>query len=235
MSAYIYEGEDFATVKSHAYAFAKSINCEAGNAGRFCGVCLSCRTFDNGNHPDTFFVRGTKQSGIGVEDIREQLIMPMATEPFKYKYKVFITETPITPQAQNALLKTIEEPAPYGVFLFLAENTGGFLPTILSRCVVKKFRGHAPDQSAAFAPLAAEIATAAQNATIPAAFALYKKIEPIYKENKEHLTQFLDALYIHCGQKRNFAATEAIINTKKILAQNGNVQLAIELMSLKMR
>lgn len=253
MSAYIFEGEDTAAVKNRALAFAKRLNCGAAGenacghydldydveSGACCSPqkCLSCRTFESGNHPDTIFVRGTKQSGIGVDDVREQIVIPMASKPFKYKHKVFITERAdtLTPAAQNALLKTIEEPAPYGVFLFLAANTFNFLPTVISRCVVKKIRGSAAAGNSDLRKLAEEITAACETADIPEAFALYRKIEPIFKENKNALQEFLNTLYVLCGEKKNFAAADAIIQTKKILSQNGNTQLAIELLLLKMR
>jgi DNA polymerase III delta prime subunit len=230
--AVIFVGEHSA--RNHALSYAKSLNCENGNN---CGECVSCRVFESGNHPDTFFIKATKQKGIGVEEVREQIVMPMATKPFKYKHKVFVIEDQITPQAQNALLKTIEEPAPYGVFLFLAQNTFGFLPTILSRCVVKNIRGEFSGD-ADFQPLAEEIIRALQAADIPQAFALYKKLEPL---EKNELQIFLDTLYVTYGKKINaesfhfLDAPKIISDTKRILSQNANTQLALELMLFKLR
>ncbi|MDR0272576.1 MAG: hypothetical protein LBI27_04585, partial [Clostridiales bacterium] len=158
---------------------------------------------------------------------------------FKYEYKIFIIDEPILPAAQNALLKTIEEPAPYGIFLFIARNTHDFLPTVLSRCVVQKFRGFSDfrGENSFLQSLAEEIADSVKGADIPEAFSLYKKIEHL---EKNELQKFLDLLYIHCGKKfrQNINQKfefEELIKTKKILSQNGNAQLAIELMLLKMR
>ena len=130
--AYIWEAEN-------AHEFAKGLNC-LNNEILGCTQCISCKVFESGNHPDTIYVTGTKPSSIGVDDVREQIILPMATKPFRYKYKVFIVENAetLTPQAQNALLKTIEEPAPYGVFLFVCKHVHNFLPTLMSRCVRKR-------------------------------------------------------------------------------------------------
>lgn len=127
----------FADSRKNALDFAKRLNCAAGG-DIACGDCASCRVFESGNHPDTIFVKGTKQTGIGVDDVRRQIIMPAAQKPFKHRYKVFITEESLLPAAQNALLKTIEEPPPYGIFLFLAQSTHDFLPTVISRCAVMK-------------------------------------------------------------------------------------------------
>jgi DNA polymerase-3 subunit delta' len=252
--AYIFTGEDTAAVKSHAQSFAKGLNCERADygsaGGEPCGTCISCRVFDSGNHPDTIYVVGTLPSGgIGVDDVRNQIVKPMATKPFKYKYKVFIVEHADTfhrDEPQNALLKTIEEPAPYGVFLFLASNTYCFLPTVLSRCVVKKIRGESDfSDNPALSALAEEVFAALSAADIPAAFALYRKVEPL---GKQELQQFLNLLYVLYGKNINAVAksgqvppqnwlnaTSAITQTKKFLSQNANTQLAIELMMLKLR
>ncbi|MCL1877523.1 MAG: hypothetical protein FWF80_01560, partial [Defluviitaleaceae bacterium] len=138
---------------------------------------------------------------------------------------------PLLPAAQNALLKTIEEPPPYGVFLFLAQNTHSFLPTVLSRCTIKKFGGATVTPSS-LKPLAEEVFSAAQGADITKSFALYRKIETI---EKHELAEFLSLLYILCGKAQRFAAAEAVAHTRKILTQNANAQLAIEIMLLKMR
>jgi DNA polymerase-3 subunit delta' len=122
-----------------AKSFAKALQCESAASVDPCGVCKSCRVFESGNHPDVFYVSPEGKS-LGVDDIRDHVIKNMETKPYKYRYKVFIIDSAhtMTPQAQNALLKTIEEPAGYGVFLILSEGTGAFLPTVLSRCITYK-------------------------------------------------------------------------------------------------
>lgn len=146
--AYIISGEKGIGKHTLAAAFAKTLQCEetrsrlpdGGRLPDACGVCLSCRVFESGNHPDVIYVVGTKTKSIGVDDVRDQIIRPMNVKPFRYRYKIFIVgeaET-LTPAAQNALLKTMEEPAPYGIFMLLAAHTHAFLPTILSRCVLYK-------------------------------------------------------------------------------------------------
>ena len=236
-------------VRTKAMDMAKGLNCFADNTP--CGQCPSCKVFDSGNHPDTIFVKGTKQSGIGVDDVREQIVLPMSTKPFKYKYKIFIIEKAetLTPAAQNALLKTIEEPAPYGVFLFLAPHAHNFLATVISRCSIvklnKKQEINPTDKT--LLTLASEIADNIHNMDTLETFMLYRKFEP-YKDSKETLQELLSLLYIKFGEKISTAinrgqeppisflnATKAITKTRKILSQNGNTQLAIELMLVKMK
>ena len=138
--AYIFDGQAGMGKTMLAKALAKTVQCEARGADA-CGRCISCRTFESNNHPDIFYVTSTKKS-IGVDDIREQVIKPMETPAYRYRYKVFIigNADTMTAAAQNALLKTIEDPAPYGLFILLSENYNAFLPTVVSRCVVFRLK-----------------------------------------------------------------------------------------------
>ena len=83
-----------------------------------------------------------KPNSIGIEDIREQLIGDVAIKPYIGPYKIYIVDEAekMTVQAQNALLKTIEEPPAYAVILLLVNNGGSLLPTISSRCVTLNFK-----------------------------------------------------------------------------------------------
>ena len=72
-----------------------------------------------------------------MDDIRQQLCGDIMIKPYKGPYKIYIIDEAqkLNVQAQNALLKTIEEPPSYAVILLLTTNAQSFLPTILSRCV----------------------------------------------------------------------------------------------------
>ncbi len=139
--AYILQGAHGMGKRLLADAFAKSLQCNDSD-GEACGICAGCKAFDSGNHPDIFYIFPQKTKSLGVEDIREQIVKNAEIKQYQYKYKIFIVEhaDKMTAAAQNALLKTLEEPPSYVVFLLLAENLNDFLPTILSRCVVMKLR-----------------------------------------------------------------------------------------------
>lgn len=83
-----------------------------------------------------------KPGSIGVDDVREQVIGDMQIKPYSSRYKIYIIDEAekLTQQAQNALLKTIEEPPAYGIIILLTTNADTFLQTILSRCVRLDFR-----------------------------------------------------------------------------------------------
>ena len=78
-----------------------------------------------------------KPNTISIDDIREQINNDIVIKPYSSKYKIYIVPDAdmMSVQAQNALLKTIEEPPAYAVILLLTENAEILLPTIRSRCV----------------------------------------------------------------------------------------------------
>lgn len=139
--AYILDGEEGAGKNLLAVAFAQTLQCEKGEAEP-CGQCHSCRQSESGNQPDIIRVTHEKPGSIGVEEIRAQLCSDIQVRPYSSPYKIYIVDEAekMTVQAQNALLKTIEEPPAYGVILLLTTNADAFLPTILSRCVTLKLR-----------------------------------------------------------------------------------------------
>ncbi len=139
--AVIFSGESGVGKSLLANTFAKALQC-MGEGEKPCNSCISCKAYENGNHTEVYFVHPTKTKVLGINDIREQIINKMAIKPYQSKYKIFIVENAdeMTVQAQNALLKTIEEPFDYGVFLLNASNYENFLPTILSRSVLFKLK-----------------------------------------------------------------------------------------------
>ena len=140
--AYILCGEKGTGRMALAKLFAASLQC-MGNTGAEdfkgpCGECRSCRQMQSGNQPDVITVTQEKKTGIGIDEIRYQVNNSVTVKPYAGPYKVYIIPNAdkMTEQAQNALLKTIEEPPEYVVIILIAENASAFLPTILSRCVL---------------------------------------------------------------------------------------------------
>lgn len=99
--------------------------------------CLSCRQALAGTHPDIIYLQHGKPNTISVDDIRTQVNNTVGMKPYAFPYKIYIIDEAekMNQQAQNALLKTIEEPPAYAVILLLTNNADTFLPTILSRCI----------------------------------------------------------------------------------------------------
>ncbi len=139
--AYILNGERGSGKKMLANLFAAALLCEQGGPDP-CNSCHSCLQAESGNHPDIIRVTHDKPNTISVEDIRVQVNQDIQIRPYQGPYKVYIIPEAelMTAQAQNALLKTIEEPPEYAVIFLLTENAQMLLPTITSRCVMLKLR-----------------------------------------------------------------------------------------------
>lgn len=135
--AYIISGEKYMGKKFIAGIFAAALLCEDENE-RPCGKCHSCSQAGSFNNPDIIYVTHEKPNIIGVDDIREQVNSDVCIKPYAGKKKIYIIDEAekMNPQAQNALLKTFEEPPEYAVIILLVTNEEELLPTIRSRAVV---------------------------------------------------------------------------------------------------
>lgn len=113
-----------------ARAFAAALQCARGG----CGVCHDCRTSLSGAHPDVTVLR-TEKISIGVEQVRE-LAATASSSPVRGKYQVLVVEDAdrITERGADALLKSLEEPAPRTVWLLCAPAPDDVIITIRSRC-----------------------------------------------------------------------------------------------------
>lgn len=134
--AYIINGEAGSGKKMLASAFAMTLQCETGN-DEPCGKCKSCIQAVNNNHPDIIWLTHEKPGSIGVDDVRVQINNDIGIKPYSSNYKIYIINEAdkLTIQAQNALLKTLEEPPAYAVIILLTTNYEALLSTILSRCI----------------------------------------------------------------------------------------------------
>ena len=136
--AYLLQGQSGSGKRLLADAFAQALQCEQKDSPDACGSCRSCRQASGGNHPDIIYVRHEKPGTISVDEIRHQVVADIQIKPYQGPYKIYIMEDAerMNPAAQNALLKTLEEPPAYAVIILLAVNASLLLETIRSRCVL---------------------------------------------------------------------------------------------------
>lgn len=134
--AYILDGPDMSGKKMIAEAFAMTLQCEKKGTEP-CMECHSCKQTIGRNQPDIIYLQHEKPNTISVDDIRTQINNDIVVKPYSSPYKIYIIDEAekMNVQAQNALLKTIEEPPKYAIILLLTTNVETFLPTILSRCI----------------------------------------------------------------------------------------------------
>lgn len=140
--AYIISGESGSGKEFVAKIFAKALQCKnrqnRNGLLEACDDCPSCKKALSDNHPDIITITHEKPNSIGVDDIRLKLRDDVIIKPYESDYKIYIIPEgeKMTPVAQNALLKTLEEPPSYIVIIILTSNINQFLPTIISRCIV---------------------------------------------------------------------------------------------------
>ena len=102
-----------------------------------CGVCAPCRKVMEGNHPDFISVTDPEHKTVAVKIVR-QIREDMFIRPNESDHKIYLFPQELGIEGQNALLKILEEPPKYGVFLLLTDNPDKLLPTVRSRCTELK-------------------------------------------------------------------------------------------------
>lgn len=143
--AYLFTGPAQVGKTTLARAFSQALVCERGE-GPPCGACRTCQRVAEGRYPDVQLVKAEKNT-IQIEQVRN-LQTDAAIAPLEGRRKVFIIREieRATPPAANALLKTLEEPAPHVVLLLTSNHRDQVLPTILSRCQIMGLRPMPLDQ-----------------------------------------------------------------------------------------
>ena len=165
--AWIFAGPAGVGRRTTAWALAKWLLCgeplpaaQAGGLPAPCGQCPSCRAFDSGSHADFHpvtkelaryseepEVRKRVMQNLGIEVVREFIIAPASRTSTLGRGRVFVIEEAelMSEQAQNALLKTLEEPPSRVMLILLCRSEQELLPTTRSRCALVRFGPLPPD------------------------------------------------------------------------------------------
>lgn len=135
--SYLFIGIEGIGKKLIATEFAKSILCL--NKGEYCNNCKSCIEFESDNNPDFLYIEPAGNS-LKIEQIRE-MQKKIQEKPIISDKKVYIIDNAdkMTIEAQNSLLKTLEEPPEFTVIILIGSNENAFLTTIKSRCMILHF------------------------------------------------------------------------------------------------
>jgi len=137
--AYLFSGPRGCGKTSSARILARALNCESGPTATPCGTCPACREITRGASLDVIEIDGASNTSVNdVRQIKDEVQFP----PNSCRYKVYIIDEVhmLSTSAFNALLKTIEEPPPYVIFIFATTELHKVPATIKSRCQQFNFR-----------------------------------------------------------------------------------------------
>ena len=134
---YLISGPRGSGKKTLAALLAQAILCRGTR--KPCGICDACRKIANNNHPDLITVEDPEHKNVAVKIVR-QIREDVFVRPNESDYKLYLFPQDLGVEGQNALLKILEEPPAYGIFLLLTDNPEKILPTVRSRCTELKLQ-----------------------------------------------------------------------------------------------
>ncbi len=142
--SYLFIGTDGIGKKLIAKEFAKMMLCTGEE--KYCNLCKSCLEFNSDNHPDFEIIKPDGNS-LKIEQIRE-MQQKILESPIISQKKVYIIDNAdlMTKEAQNCLLKTLEEPPEFVVIILIGSMESNFLSTIKSRCTIIKFKDNTNEE-----------------------------------------------------------------------------------------
>src|SRR5579862_3021723 len=132
----IFAGPSGVGKRATAMAVAQALNCLDVQHGDACGTCKACVRIARGVHPDVIVVEPGDNGSIKIDQIRD-VNDRVGYRPFEGRRRVVIVDEAdaLVPAAQNALLKTLEEPPPSSIFILVTARPDSLLPTVKSRCI----------------------------------------------------------------------------------------------------
>lgn len=238
VNGYIFSGSGNTKNYEYAKLFAKMILCLNGEDG-YCGKCKSCLMFDDDNHSDYFEINKDSTESIKIDEIRN-MQEKIIERPITSSKKVYIINNAenMTVEAQNCLLKTLEEPPEFITIILVANNENTILPTIKSRCTKVAFtEENAKELSEEDKQRYETLEKIFGNIEKYKSIDLLNKIDVLYKD-KDNIFENLDFINIILIKKakeniKYVNYIDYVEETKNKLKSNSNYDMCIDNLILK--
>jgi DNA polymerase-3 subunit delta' len=132
----LFAGPEGVGKRAVAVALAQAINCPRQQDGDACGVCPTCQRIARGQHSDVTFIQKGDEASIKIKHVRAGILEVVGYRPFEARRRVYVIDPAdeMTYEAQDALLKTLEEPPPAAMLILVTAYPDTLLATIQSRC-----------------------------------------------------------------------------------------------------
>ena len=132
----LFAGPDGVGKRAAALALAQAVNCPNRKDGDACGTCSTCDRIARAVHSDVTFLDTEGEASIKIRTLRERVLDVLGYRPFEAERRVYIIDEAdaLTDEAQDALLKTLEEPPPAAILILITAYPDTLRPTIQSRC-----------------------------------------------------------------------------------------------------
>ena len=263
--AWLFCGPSASDMQALALAFAMTLQCteRPEDSADACMACRSCRQAMDGNHPDILFWNHEKAATFSVDEVRT-LVQDVSIRPFGGGRKIYIVPDAhlMRPEAQNALLKTLEEPPEYVVILLLSQSADAMLETVRSRCQMVELAAGRAGYEPAIRRIAEDLLLQVPGLELPGIRTAVKELEPFRLQADQILELFAswyrDILYFkasgdpegirfqeHSGQIRSASEAMSYEGVQQVLDNiqragrrlkaNVNFGLTMELLLLSMK
>lgn len=238
VNGYLFSGNTNTKNYEYAKEFSKMILCLNKKDG-FCNECRSCVMFDDGNHSDFFEINKELSESIKIEEIRE-MQEKISEKPITSNKKVYIINNAekMTVEAQNCLLKTLEEPPEFITIILVSNNENTILTTIKSRCTKIAFTEEnrkelTEEERERFETLEKIFGNTEKYLSID----LLNNMDVLYKdkENIYENLEYINMILIKKAKKdiKYLDYIDYIEETKKRLKSNSNYDMCIDNLILK--
>ena len=237
VNGYIFSGIGKTQNYKYAKEFAKMILCLEEN-GESCGNCKACLNFDEGNHPDYYEINNEQTESIKIDEIRE-MQSKVIEKPITSKKKVYVINNSenMTKEAQNCLLKTLEEPPEFVTMILVSNNDNNILTTIKSRCAKILFTEESKeDLTEEEKERYEDLEKVFGNVDKYKSVELLNKLDILYKDKEKALKnlEFINMIFMKKSKEdmKYLNYIDYAEETKRKIKTNGNFDMCIDYLIL---